>query len=126
MRNKQWVSQLIAGVAGIDRPTADAVVERLMDEGLLHLGYGDADVDKIVETFISTYGTTKTSRQDRWAANRLSQKYGSQAVCGIIQLLGKRSTERYAPLPRNVADLEDKWVSVLNFVRQQPGEEIDA
>lgn len=126
MRSRNWVVELVATTAAVPYGVAEAVVDRLMEEGVLVLGYGDADVQKIVETFSNTFGTTKTSRYDRFAAHRLTQRYGSQAVCGIIQLLGQRIEEPYAPVPRSVADLESKWVSVLNFVRKQNSETIDA
>lgn len=118
MSRKKWVAELIASVAGVDIPTADMVVERLMEEGLLVLGYGDKDVERIVVTFTDTFGTTKTSRYDRFAARRLADTHTAQAVCGIISLLGKARDERYAPVIRSVADLETKWVSVENFLRK--------
>lgn len=123
MSRKDWVVGVVASVAGIDTPTAVAVVERLMEEGLLQLGYGNSDVDKIVETFSRTYGTTKTSARDRWAAHRLAEVHTSQAVCGIIQLLASKADDRYAPQPRSVADLEEKWVSVMAFLRKQSDNE---
>lgn len=122
MSKRTWVVELVQQIVG-DRPTAEMVVERLMEEGVLHLGYGDADIDKVVEQFQETFGTTKTSRQDRWAANRLVKKYSSQAVCGIVKLLGENSTERYAPVIGSIAQLETKWVSVLHFLRSLTGDE---
>lgn len=116
MSRKQWVTELITQIVG-DKPTADMVVQRLEEEGVLHLGYGDADVDRVVEKFTDTFGTTKTSRQDRFAAHRLVRKYGAQSVCGVVDLLSQNSTERYAPVVGSIAQLETKWVSVLNFLR---------
>lgn len=116
---KTWVVELVASLAGVDEPTATVVVERLMEEGLLVLGYGDKGVERIVSQFTDTFGTTKTSRQDRWAAHRLSEKYTAQAVCGIIGLLATKQTERYAPVVNSVAQLEEKWSSILNFLRKQ-------
>lgn len=120
---KQWVVELIAGVANVTNGVAESVVDRLMEEGLLHLGYGDKDIDMVVTKFTDTFGTTKVSRQDRWAANRLVQKYGSQAVCGIVDLLAKNSTEKFAPVVNSVAQLEEKMPSVLNFLRNIKGDE---
>lgn len=122
MSKKDWVVELIAQIVknaptSAASKTAELIVERLMEEGLLNLGYGDKDVDRVVQKFTDTFGTTKTSRQDRWAANRLCAKYGVQAVCGIIQILSENSTEKYAPVVGSITQLEAKWVSVLNFVR---------
>lgn len=93
------------------------VVEVLSDEGLLVLGYGDKDVDAIVLKFSETFGNTKVSKYDRFAAQRLAHKYGSQAVVGIISILAQRNGEKFAPVVNNVAQLESKFVSILNFVR---------
>lgn len=127
MSRRDWVVELVASAAGVDKPTAETVVERLMEEGLLSLGYGDKDVERIVATFSQVFGTTKSSRQDRWAAHRLAEVHTSQAVCGIITLLGRNSTERYAPVVGSVAELENKWVKVMAFLRKQnDNEPIDA
>lgn len=119
MERRKYVVELIASVAGVDKPTADLVVERLTEEGLLSLGYGDNDVERIVATFSQVFGTTKSSKRDRWAAHRLAEVHTSQAVCGIITILGQKSTERYAPVVASVAELEDKWVKVMAFLRKQ-------
>lgn len=121
-RDRKWVVEIVTSVTG-SKATAEMVVDRLMEEGLLHMGYGDADIDKVVEAFTDTFGTTKVSRQDRFAANRLVKKYGSQSVVGIIRLLGSLNAEKFAPIVNSVADLESKWVSVVNFLRKQKGDE---
>lgn len=83
------------------------------------MGYGDTEVDQILEKFKDTFGNTRSTRQDRFAAHRLAHKYGPQAVLGIIKLLGDLQDLKYCPRPRNVADMEDKWVSILGFLRKQ-------
>lgn len=120
---KTWVVELIAQIVK-DTPTAEIVVDRLMEEGLLHLGYGNADVDMVVQKFTDTFGTTKVSKYDRFAAQRLVAKYSGQAVCGIVDLLAQNSTEKYAPVVGSIAQLETKWVSVLHFLRSLKGEEV--
>jgi hypothetical protein len=129
MSKRDWVVELIAQIVhkaptGTHVQTAELIVDRLMEEGLLHLGHGDAEVDLIVDKFADTFGTTRTSRYDRFAARRLGVKYGSQAVCGIIQLLGEHRTDKYAPLVGSVTQLEEKWVSVLNFLRKLRRDEV--
>lgn len=126
MSRKDWVVDLVTQIVK-DRPTAEMVVERLTEEGLLHLGYGNAEVDIVVDKFTDTFGTTKTSKADRFAAHRLVRKYGAQAVVGIVALLAENSTEKYAPVVGSITQLETKWVSVLNFLRKLDKEEpIDA
>lgn len=119
LNKRDYVVKLIAQVARVDLPTADMVVDRLQGEGLLVLGYGDKDVEQVIATFAGTFGTTKSSRYDRWAAHRLVEKHTAQAVCGVISLLGQKQAEAYAPVVNNIAELETKWMSVLNFLRKQ-------
>ena len=59
------------------------------------------------------------------AARRLATKYGSQAVVGIMRLLHQSSDNQYAPVVNSVSQLEEKWPSVLNFVRKQKSSIID-
>lgn len=106
--------------------TAEIIVDRLSEEGLLHLGYGNADIDKVVQKFTEVFGTTKVSKHDRFAANRLVSKYGSQSVCGIIQLMADKGNEKYAPVVNDISQLEQKFVSVLNFLRKsEKGGDLD-
>lgn len=129
MSNRKWVVELIAQIvqsapSGSQVQTAEMIVDRLTEEGLLHLGYGNVEVDQIVDKFADTFGTTKTSKYDRYAARRLAQKYGAQAVCGIIQLLGQNANARYAPVVGSISQLEEKWVSVLAFLRKNAENEV--
>lgn len=117
MSRKTWVIELVTQIVK-DKPTAEMVVERLEEEGVLHLGYGDADVDRVVQKFTDTFGTTKVSRHDRFAAHRLVRRYGAQAVCGVVDLLGQSMGQKYAPVVGSITQLEDKWVNALNFLRQ--------
>lgn len=128
---KDWVVEMISQLVKDSNPaqavqTSEIIVERLMEEGLLHLGYGDKDVDRITQKFTDVFGTTKISKSDRFSARRLANKYGGQSVCGIIDLLAKNNGEKYAPVVNSVAQLEEKMPSVLNFLRkvQGKGEEI--
>lgn len=126
MERKEYAIKVILDVVK-DRPTAEMVLERLQDEGLLHLGHGNTDIDQVVGAFQETFGNTKTTRYDRFAANRLTTKYGAQSVVGVIKLLSSLKDDQYVPVVSNVAQLEDKWVAILNFVRKkgQSGEVIE-
>lgn len=124
MERKQAALELIQSVVG-DKPTAEMVLERLQDEGFLHLGYGNVAVDQIVAAFKETFGNTKTSKHDRMSAHRLANAHTTQAVVGVIQLLAQLQDHRYAPTVGSVAQLEDKWVNVVAFIRkQQQGTEV--
>lgn len=123
--NKKYVTDIVASIVK-DIPTAEMVVERLQEEGVLHLGYGNADIDRIVNEFTETFGTTKISKYDRFAAQRLANKYGSQSIVGIIKLLAENNGAKYVPVVNSVSQLENKLPSILNFLRNQKGrEEID-
>ena len=106
--------------------TTQMVFDLLNEEGVLHEGYGDADVDRILKKFSDTFGTTKASKYDRFACGRLAGKYGVQSICGIMGLLGDNSTEPYAPVVNSVKEFEDKMPSILNFLRKlDKGTELD-
>lgn len=121
-RNRAWVVELVATITQ-DKPTAEMVVDRLIEEGVLHLGYGNADIDRVVSNFTETFGTTKTSRSDRWAANRLVSKYGVESVVVITKMLAENSQEKYAPVVGSITQLESKWISVLRFLRNLKDDE---
>lgn len=115
MRRKH-ILELITRITGSELMSED-IVMALEEEGVLHLGYGDPEVDLILDTFKDAFSTTKASKQDRWAAHRLAQKYGAQAVVGIIKALAMNRAYAYAPVVNNVAQMETKMVSILNFLR---------
>jgi hypothetical protein len=123
MAKREWIVELIAQIVSKaptsqSVQTAEIIVERLIEEGVLKLGYGDADVDMIIHKFAEVFGSTKSSKQDRYAARRLASKYGGKSVCGIIQILASRSEEKFSPVVNNVSQLESKFISVLRFLRK--------
>lgn len=128
-RQRTWVidriSQIVKGTKSEQVQTAEAIVDLLTEEGLLNLGYGDADINRVVDTFTEVFGTTKVSKTDRFSARRLTTKYGAQSVSGIISLLAERRNEPFAPVVGSVQQLEAKWVSVMNFLRKGNTETID-
>jgi hypothetical protein len=116
---RDYILDLLAGVAlDGNKELAEAILVLLEAESVLHLGYGDAEIDGVIDKFTLCFGTTKTTKYDRYAAHRLVAKYSGHAVAGIIELLASRSKERYAPLVNNITQLEEKWVSVLAFLRE--------
>lgn len=118
MQKKQWVVDLVAGMTS-DKLKAEQIVDRLMEEGVLTLGYGNADVDKVVRVFVDTFGTTKVSRTDRFATSRMVKKYGPDMVIGIITLLASKNGERFSPVVGSLTQLEAKWVNVINFLKNE-------
>lgn len=118
MEKKEDAIKAITPLIG-NRLTAEMVIDRLQENGYLQLGYGNGDVDTIVGAFKDTLGTTKVSRPDRYAANRLAKKWGATSVVGIIKLYANLRDDDYAPVIGSVTQLEDKWVNVLTFIRKR-------
>lgn len=121
-RRRQYIIDMIATMSG-NKEAAEMIVNRLIDEGLLVLGYGEPDIDRVVEKFKSAFGTTKTSKYDRFAVSRLVKTYGANSICGIIDLLAQHNGVKYAPVVNNLTELENKIPSILSFLRKQKGDE---
>jgi hypothetical protein len=119
---RKYILEAITKIVG-DVDKAEAILDLLSEEGVLHIGYGNADIDIVVKKFTDTFGTTKVSKYDRYATGRLVNKYGSQSIVGIIQMLADHSTEKYAPVVGSLRQLEEKIVSVLNFLRSTKDKE---
>lgn len=114
---REYVIEIITRY--VNKGVAETIVERLEEEGLLNLHYGDSDVSTIVEAFKEAFGTTRASKYDRFSATRLARKHGAQSVVQIIKILAAKSDDKYAPTVRDVSQLEQKWVSVVKFLRGQ-------
>lgn len=121
MERRKYVLALIESIVG-DAPTAEMVLDRLQEEGFLHLGFGNRDVDLIVGTFADLWGTTKTTKYDRFAATRLakSDRYGgAEGIVGLLKLYHSLSTDKYAPSVSSVVQLEEKLPAIVNFLRKK-------
>lgn len=81
--------------------------------------YGDPNINKIIGAFTESFGTTKSSKYDRWAAKRLSDKHGVEPMITIIQLLASRRGDQYRPSVNSVSELERKWDSVASYLGRQ-------
>jgi hypothetical protein len=129
MNRKNYVLQLIVDIVG-DKPTAEMVYERLDEEGFLHIGYGDAEIDRITKTFAELWGTTKTSRFDRFAATRLAraERYGgAEGIVGLMKLFITMQSDKYAPSVSTVQQFEEKLPAIVVFMRkkQQQNERVE-
>jgi hypothetical protein len=119
--NRLQAIQIVHTIVGSES-IAEMVIDRLTDEGVLQLGYGNADIDAVINCFKEQFGTTSASKYDRYAAKRLAERHGTQVVCVAIQVLADMREEPYAPGVRSVQQLEQKWVNVVNFIRKQSQE----
>lgn len=118
---REYILELIAKVTN-NRPMAEEIVERLTEEGLLNLYYGDQGIGKVLDTFSECFGTTRTSKYDRFAANRLVKKHGLDATVQIIEILAKLMDKPFAPTVNDVSQLEKKFPQVIKFIRTNAGE----
>lgn len=93
------------------------IIDQLIADGIISLGYaGDPDVSELVDHFQIAIPSTATIKTDRYAAARLAKRYGRATVLFIIQGLGKRRGEKFAPVVNNLTQLEQKWPQVERFV----------
>lgn len=119
---REYIIGLIATITD-NKVLAESIVERLEEENLLNIHYGDQDVGLIVQAFVDSFGNTKTSKWDRFAAKRLANKHGEQSVVSIIQLLSGLAEAPYAPSVNNVSDLENKFPQIIKFLRSQKSQQ---
>lgn len=82
---------------------------------------GDPNINMIVQAFADTFGTTKVSAYDRYAAKRLHVKYGAETIVKVIKALGQFGGEQYCPVVNNVSQVEIKWVQIGKFLQTQSG-----
>lgn len=119
---RDYITKAIDSLVG-DKKLSEAIVDKLVEEDLISLSFGNKEVDEIVTAFKTTFGTTRASKYDRFAAKRLSDKNGVKTVVQMIQILGTRMDLPYAPTIGSVSQLEEKWVSVVKFLRKTRHEE---
>lgn len=81
--------------------------------------YGDPEINAVIEAFKISFGTTKASQYDRYAAKRLYTKHGAQNIVTIIEALASYGGDKYAPAVNSVRQLEEKWVSVGKFLNNK-------
>lgn len=111
-----------------DESVASAIVYRLIEEGIIpmkNIAFGDKDLNSLISTFKECFWTTKTSRYDRYAGERLIKRHGIKTVEGVVKTLSQRSNEKFAPTVNNISQLEEKWVSVIRFLSTNE-EEVDS
>ena len=100
----------------VSRSSSDLAVH---DNALVTNDKRDPDVQVIVDTFKESFGTTSVSKYDRFAANRLAKKYGSDAICKVIIFISQHQGEPYTPVIGSVAELDKKLVSVQAWFKRQ-------
>lgn len=121
MEQKRNILAIIEGIVG-DRDTAEQVLAALQDQGLITFSYGNQDVNAIIKTFAELFGSTKTTKYDRFAASRMAKSphYGGSAgVVGMLRLYHSLSGDKYAPSVSSVAQLEEKLPAIVAFLRKK-------
>lgn len=80
--------------------------------------YGNPDINKIIDSFKTQFGTTNATRYDRFAAHRLAKKYGADEIVKIIEVLRAHLTDDYCPVIGSVSQLDRKIVNVMVFFKR--------
>lgn len=104
---------------------AEAIVDALIEEGVVNAHFGNQEISEVIETFKQKFGTTRTSRYDRFAAKRLVDKHGAETVIQAITALSLLQSRDFAPSANNVVDIERKWPSIVKFLNGQRSTAID-
>lgn len=81
----------------------------------------DTNVQLIVDAFSEAFGTTKTSRLDRFAAKRLHVKYGCRDVVQAIKALANSADDQYVPVVNSVVQFENKLPQIIRFLKNKSG-----
>lgn len=112
-------TQVVEVVASfVSNEVADQIVTALEQVGIVKVTeYGNHDVNTILEAFKNAFGTTKATRYDRYAATRLSKAHGVDTILVAIAGLANGQGEKFCPTVNNVSQLEEKWPSVVRFLR---------
>lgn len=110
-----------------DGGDASKIVDALVSSGALKLRAkrSNAEIDAVVEVFKKAFGTTKSTGYDRYAANRLIKKHGVQRIVDLIQLLRDNMDNKYCPMPSSLAQMEDKWISIVRFEKSVEEDNIE-
>lgn len=82
------------------------------------------DIQRIVETFIAAFDTTKTSKYDRFAAKRLADKHGADNIVKVIQLVAAHNSDKYCPSVNSIRQLEEKWPNVARYFKQKAADQV--
>lgn len=122
----------IATMTGVTRQTvhnAKSRQENLLEAlKLIHSEpkeHGNPDVNAIIGAFTESFGTTKSTKYDRWAAHRLAMKHGASVIVNIIKALAASRGDKYCPSVNSVKQIEEKWVNIANYIgRQQANNQV--
>ena len=79
--------------------------------------FGNKDINKIVDAFAKAFGTTTTTKYDRFAAKRLGEKHGYDNVVGAIVALSANGSDPYCPTVNDVSQFEKKLPQIIKYLR---------
>lgn len=121
----------IAGWTGLTPQTLHNIKNRAkpLTEALKQLEappseYGKPEINKIINAFTKAFGTTKTTKWDRFAANRLDKKYGADEIVGAINALAAAQEDKYAPSVRSVSQFEEKLPNIVSYFKKRSNDQI--
>lgn len=86
--------------------------------------YGNKDVNKVINTFVESFGVTKTTKWDRFAAKRLSDKYTANKISEVIVALSAVQGEKFAPSVRSVSQFEEKLPNIISYFKKRTNDQV--
>jgi len=125
IRNENWKqfvkepnkSELINGLLRLHYSKSTPV-----SKDTKQIEYGNHDVNLIVDTFKKAFGTTKTTKYDRYAASRLAKEYGAKYTANSIKSYAERSKDKFAPSVNSVSEFETKLPAIRSFMERKRSE----
>lgn len=81
--------------------------------------YGNKDINAVIKAFTDSFGTTKTTKYDRFAAKRLSDKYEPKIIVGAIRALSASQSDKYCPSVRSVTQFEEKLPNIIRYLKNK-------
>lgn len=116
--NEEIIEKLQVGKGSIynAKERVNPLLEALKNMDSKKVEYGNPDINAVIAAFKESFGTTSSSKYDRYAAMRLAAGHGADNVVKVIKALSDHATEPFAPAVNSVLQLEQKWVSVGKFL----------
>lgn len=86
--------------------------------------YGDGEVNKVINAFTKAFGTTKSTKYDRFAAKRLSDKYTADEIVRAIDALSQTQSDKYSPSVRSVSQFEEKLPNIIRYLQNKSNDKV--
>ena len=92
------------------------ILSILEKAGVLKITKG-TDAERIVIAFQEANNTPSVRPVDLKAARLLGEKYGTEEIIQIIQIMASAQGKPYVPSINNIKTLADKWIMVGRYIK---------